>query len=139
DHLAAVENVVADQAIEEGAGALAEFLRLGFQLRQRLFQAVRDLDVAAAQLAAELVIVVADDAQRLPRRDHVHDQAQHVRSARPAVHQVADEERPASPQMPPDVFHRDVAELSQERGQLIETAVDVADEVEWATAGWAVD
>jgi len=60
---------------------------------QRALQAVRHVDGPALQFATEFVVVVAGDAQGAAGRDHIHDQAQHLRRLRPAVHQVADEDR----------------------------------------------
>jgi hypothetical protein len=54
---------------------------------------VRHLHVAAAQRAHQLVLVIPRDAQRVPRGDHPHDQAQHAGGVRSAVDEVADGDR----------------------------------------------
>ena len=67
DQLAVVEDVVADQAVEELGQLLAERLAnvvgQGVDLGQRLGQAVRDLHVLAAELPQQLHVVVAGHAQ----------------------------------------------------------------------------
>ena len=59
----------------------------------------RDLHVPAAQLTHELHVVVAGDAQGRPGPDHVPHQTDRVEDARAAVHQVADEDGLATPQV----------------------------------------
>ena len=88
---AAVQHVVADQAVDEPLAPGPELLGLGVQLLQRLVQAVAALDVLAAQRLEQLGLVVAGHAERGPGRDHAHDQAQHARRVRAPVDQVADE------------------------------------------------
>ena len=108
------------------------------QLRQRLGQAVADLDVAAAQRAQQLGLVVARHAQRIAGRDHAHHQPQHAGGVRPAVDQVADEDRApaagvtASTGRPGSSRSSVVAERRRAGLQLGPAAVDVADDVERA-------
>ena len=91
---------------------------------------------------SELLLVVARHAQRGARLDHVADDAQRVEDARPAVDQVADEDRLASVRVaidgtgvqPGALASLDdlVPERREQRLQLVGAAVDVADDVERA-------
>ena len=127
---------MADQPVHEPLGLGPELGGLGLELGQRLGQAVGDLDLPAAQGADQLVLVVAGHAERVARADHAHDQPQHARRVRPAVDQVADEDRAAvrvagagrPARARPGLI--DVAELGQQGLQLGGAAVDVADDVE---------
>ena len=58
---------MADQAVHEPLGLGPELGGLGRELGERLGQAVRDLHVATAQGAHELVLVVARHAERVAR------------------------------------------------------------------------
>ena len=86
---------MADQAVHEPLGLGPELGGLGRELGERFGQAVRDLHVATAQGADELVLVVACHAERVARADHAHDQPEHARRVGSAVDQVADEDRAA--------------------------------------------
>jgi hypothetical protein len=67
------------------------------------------------------------DGQRAPALDHTHDELQDLGRGRPAVDEVAEEDGLA----PVGVAQRVVvAERAQQRRQLVEAAVDVADDVE---------
>ena len=140
DEPAAVEHVVADQAVEERARP-----RPGTP-RSRRSSCASDsaspwvtVHVAAAQRAQQLVLVVARHAQRVPGRDHAHHQAQHARGVRAAVDQVADEHRragrrggarrPAGPRRRGRARSR---ARSSSASQLGAAAVHVADDVERA-------
>ena len=81
--------------------------------------------------------MIARDAEGVAGRDHAHDEAQHARCVRPAVDEVADEDRPPIRVMgaggPAPVVAGDrVAELAEQRLQLDAAAVDVADDIERA-------
>ena len=97
DHeAAAVQHVVADQAVEEPLYLGTEGIRLGGQLVHRLGEAVGALHVAAAQGAEQLGLVVALYAERGAFLDHAHDQAEDAGRVRAPVHQVAEEHRAAA-------------------------------------------
>ena len=133
---AAVQHVVADQAVDEPGYLSAELLGLGVQLLHRGVQAVAALDVLAAQRLEQLGLVVAGHAERGPGRDHAHDQAQHARRVRAPVDQVADENRApgagvagtgrAACRVAVDL----VAELGEQLLEFGPAAVHVADDVE---------
>lgn len=126
DELAAVEDVVRDQAVAELVRLTAELLGLGAELFQRLGEPVRDVDLPPVQRAHQLLLVVPADDQGVPRRGHSHDAPQHARGVRPAVDEVADEHRG-----PPFGVHAvGVAQLGQQLLELGCAAVDVADDVE---------
>jgi hypothetical protein len=93
---------------------------------------VRDLDVAAPQRPQQLVLVVADHGQAGALGHHAHDPAQHPGDVRPPVDEVADEDHPAALGVSgrPAVGVDLVAELGQQRDQLVVAAVDVAHDVE---------
>ncbi len=138
DQGAPVEDVVADQRLDELLGLLAEGRVLALQLLDGLGQAVGDLDLAAVQVAAELVLVVAGDAQGVAGGDHAHGQAQHAGAVGAPVDEVADEDDGAPLGVggvhgPAGVVaHEGVAEGGEQALQLGAAAVDVADDVEGA-------
>ncbi|MGX1117124.1 hypothetical protein RKD37_002487 [Streptomyces ambofaciens] len=125
---AAVEDVVADQAVDELPYLGAELLALAVHLLDRLGESVGVLDLAALEEAAVLVLVVARHAQRVARLDHGHHAAQHAGAVRAAVDEVADEDGGAAL----GVDAVGVAELGEQGLQLGGAAVDVADDVEGA-------
>ena len=136
DQPAVVEHVVRDQVRHEIPCGVLELLGLGGQLRQRLGQPVADGDLAAAQRPAQLVLVVAADAERVARRDHAHRQPQHARGVGSAVDEVADEHRAPTVGVvrvdgAADVVAGDhVAEFGKQLLEFGAAAVDVADDVE---------
>ncbi len=91
-------------------------------------EAVGELDLAAREIAAELVLVVAGDAQGVARRHHRHDAAQHPGAVGPAVDEVADEH--GRPPFGVGAVH--VAEPGEQGLQFGAAAVDVPDDVERA-------
>ena len=126
----AVQHVVADQAVQEGDHLGPELLRRGLQLRQRLGQAMGDLDVAAAQRPQQLALVVAGNAQRGAGRGHRQHRGEHARRVRAAVDQVTEEHRGPARRMPPSAIGGGpVAERVQQVGQFPVAAVHVADDV----------
>src|SRR3954469_3031492 len=144
DETAVVEDVVADQPIEERNElclcALAISVGYRLDLRECAVEAVSDLNVTATQLAQELHVVVPGHAMRRLGFDHVAYEADCVQDLRTAVDQVADEDR-ATPVWVP--IHRtavreltlsflgDVAELAKQQLQFGAAAVDVTNQVEW--------
>jgi hypothetical protein len=140
DEVAVVEHDVADELVEEVAHGLSERLGLALELLERLAEAVRDPHVAPLELAHELEVVVAGQADRGPRLGHRHHELEDARRVRAAVPVVADEHgapaigRHDGRAVP--VHH--VAELAQQLGQLGVAAVDVADDVEGPGLGAAV-
>ncbi len=119
---------MADQAVDEVPHLGAELLALPLHLRDGLGEPVGELDLAALQVAAVLVLVVAGDAQGVARPDHGHHAAQHAGAVRAAVDEVADEDGGAAL----GVDAVGVAELGEQGLQLGGAAVDVADDVEGA-------
>ena len=86
--------------------------------------------VPAAQLADEPHVVVAGDAERGAAFDHAHDQAEHARRVGAAVYEVAEEHRLPAGRGRRLVALDAVAEIAEERHQLLLAAVYVADDVE---------
>ena len=129
-----VEHEVADELVDEVRDSGAELLRLRLELPEALGQAVRDPDVAPAQLPHELDVVVPGHPERSPGLDHRHREAQHGRGCRPAIDEVAEEDDLPAIRMPRDrpVARTLVAEPIEQLDQLLETAVHVADQVERA-------
>ncbi len=137
-----------EQAIEKGVNALLKCRRLALELGEALGQAVTDPDGVALEEAQQLVVVVAADAQGGAGLDHAHDQPQHPGHVGAAVHQVADEDRLA-PRRRPDcagrpavvagLFGDFVSQKPQQLDQLVEAAVDVADDVEGAAIPTAIN
>src|SRR5690349_16622179 len=94
DHqVAVVEDVMADQSVQEPRDTLPELRRLPLELLQGIRQPVRDLYVPSLQFAYELDVVIARYTQRVTRGHHAHHELQHTGDVGPPVHQVADEDR----------------------------------------------
>ena len=94
DQLAVIEDVVADQSIEEcGHVPLGTRGDSAVELRQRLREAVRDLHIPPAQFPHQFHVVIAGHAERIAARDHPHHQPQHGGNLRPAIDEIADEDR----------------------------------------------
>src|SRR5918998_4347279 len=81
------------ESIEELGNLLPELRRFSLELFERLGETVGDLDILAAELPQQLHIVISRNAQRGAGLDHIHDHAQHCRHLRPAVDEVAQEDR----------------------------------------------
>jgi hypothetical protein len=111
---------------------------------------VQNVGVRLAQAACpqELLLVVTQDAQGGPGLDHVADDPEGVEDTRPAVDEVAEEDRhPAvgvavgrtrGEAVAVGAFDNVIAKLAEERLELVGTAVDVADDVERAVEVIAV-
>ncbi len=133
--LAAVEDVMADQAFEELDDVAFEFAAFQRHLFERFRQTVVDFDVAAFERLFELGVVVAGDAEGNARRDHIHDDAQDFGAFRATIDLVADEDQLAAVGVRHAVRRAavdDIAEFAHQGFELVETAVDVADQVERA-------
>ncbi len=129
DQPAAVQDVVADQSVDEVRHLLAELgvLRvLALQLLHRLGESVAVLDLAPLEVTAELVLVVARDAQRVARGHHGHHAAQHTGTVGTAVHEVPHEHGGT----PLGVRAVLVAQLAEQGVEFGAAAVDVTDDVE---------
>ena len=138
DEFAVVEDVVADQSVEETRDPLRQLRRLARELFERFGQAVRDLHVASLELSHQLDVVIARNAERRFLGHHRHHEAKNVGHPRAAVDEVADEDGlPAGGVRRPivrvalDPFD-EVSELVEERAKLVEASVHVADDVERA-------
>ena len=135
-----VEDEVADEAVHELEDLPAELRGLLLELRERLRQSVRHVHVPSPKRPDKLILVIAGNAQRRSRSNHAHDEAEHGGRVRSSVDEVPQEHRPS----PLGVswgraFVRYlVAELLEQREQLVVAAVDVADDVEGSVIGAAV-
>ena len=151
NQIAAIQHVVADQGIQElrdiaahaGAPILGERLDLG----KGGLQPVVDLHVPSAQGSQQLGVVVAGQAEGGAGLDHGPHDPQGVEGAWAAIHQVAEEHRPAAVGMRVDwggiaeelrLARGGVAETGEQRLQLAGTAVLVTDYVEWTMLTFAV-
>ena len=134
DQVAVVEDEVADELVEELRGLLLELGRLAFELGERLGEPVGQLDVAAAEGADELDVVVAGNAECDAGLDHRQHEPQHGRNIGPSVDKVAEKDGSAALRMlRRQLFFRDPpAKLAQQCDEFREAAVDVADDVERA-------
>src|SRR5205823_5985632 len=112
--------------VDELAYLPRELLALAVHLLDGLGEAVGVLDLAALEIPAVLVLVVAGYAEGVAGLDHRHDAAQHARAVRAAVDEVADDDGRTAL----GVDTVDVAQLAQQRLQFGGAAVDVADDVE---------
>ncbi len=100
-------------------------------MSQCLIQAVRPPHALATEGSHELHVVVAGDRERLPVFAHRHGEADHADAVRPAVAQVAEEDRPPARRMrEPAAVAGAVAERVQQVRQFVQAAVHVADQVE---------
>ncbi len=138
DHQAAlVQHQVRGHLVEERRDGLAEGRRRRLELRQRLGEAVGDLHVPAAQLASEFQIVVARHAERLTIAHHLHRQRKHIHHVRAAVDEIAQEHHAApgrgrdAPLERPGAVDG-ISQAAEQRVQLVEAAVHVADQIERA-------
>ena len=140
---AAVEHVVADQAVDERAAP-----RRGTPRARRpaapatRCEAVGDAVTLRPRSArGQLVLVVARHAERGPGRDHAHDQAQHARACpgrgRPGRRRTRAVRPSGWRRRRHAVAARAPAERAQQRLQLGPAAVHVADDVERARSGRA--
>ena len=139
DQPAAVQHVVADEPVEEPLRlspepGLARLPRL--DLAERLGQPVAGPDVAAAQRAQQLGLVVAGHRERAAGPGHPHGQRQHTGRVRAAVDQVT-QEHSLAPRRVRRTQHTAglvpfglVAEQGEQLGELVQAAVHVADHVE---------
>ena len=140
DEVAAIEQEMVRQAIDEIGGAAPEIRTLALELLDGRLQPVADLHIAARQPAAELVVMIAHDAMPPTFLHEVHGQPDHVRRARPAIDEIAQQDGLAALGMMDAVVARAghpliahiVAEPVQQALQLAGTAVHVADQVERA-------
>ncbi len=125
DHqLALVQDVMADEGVDELPHLAPELGVLGvlaLQLLDGLGEPVGELDLAAREITAELVLVVAGDTQGVARRHHGHHAAQHTGAVGAPVDEVTDEHGGA----PVGVGAVHVTELAEEGLQLGAAAVDV--------------
>ena len=132
--LAVVEEVVADQAVDELGDVIAECRRFRLQLGDGSVKTVAHRHASAAQVAEQLRLVVSGDAQRHPVGDRVHRQPQTIRDPRAPVHEITQEHEPSRLGMRDCIalaFPVDaVAQFSQQGFQLVAAAVHVADDVE---------
>jgi hypothetical protein len=98
DQVAAVEDVVADERVEEGRDQvtrlLAALLRQRIELAQAAVEAVSDAHVAAVERTDELHIVVAGNGQRGSMLDHVPGNPDRVEDPRASIDEVADKHDP---------------------------------------------
>ena len=90
DHEAtAVEQVVADETVDELGDSSAEFGAASFELFERLGEPVCHLDPAPRKCPVELVLVVSEDAQRTAGSDHRHRQIEHLGDTGAPVDEVS--------------------------------------------------
>ncbi len=132
---AAVEDIVAHQAVEKGDDVALELAAFMRHLLQRFRQAVIDRDVAALQSLFQLVVMVAGDAEGDARRAHVDNEAQDLGRLGATVDQVADEDQLAPFGVRDDVGRGafdNIAELAHQGFEFVEAAVNIADQVEGA-------
>jgi hypothetical protein len=136
DELPVVEDEVRDELATEPLDLGTELLRLLGQLRERLGEPVTGLHPLALQRADELRLVVPRHRQGMPRAHHPHRQSQHARSVRPAVDEVAEEDRAAAlgvrgvDRATLHIALDHVAELREQRLELAPAPVDITDRVE---------
>ncbi len=146
DELGIVEDVMTDQAIEKAGHLSTEMVpqvcRQAFDLGERLLQPVVHDHITTPQVAHQLGLVIARDAQGATGVHHVTDQLVGVQDARPSVHQIAAEDglppsgMAVDPPIAPRAIERSfvpfVPKGFQQPLELIAAAMHVGDEVEGA-------
>ncbi len=134
DEIAVIEHVVADQGLDELEDLTRERRVFCLELAQGLFEAVRDTHVPSAELPGQLPLMVARDAQRMPVRHHPHHELEDGRDLRPPVDEITKED--GAPTCGRDRARKVrragelVSQLLEQRGELVEAAVHVTDDVE---------
>ena len=97
DHqLTAIQQQMVRQAVDKGRDLTAEIVALAAELGDRGVEPVAHLHIAPGQPAAELVVMIADHAIARPGLHQMHGQAHHVRRARSAIDQIAQQDRLAA-------------------------------------------
>ena len=136
---AVVEYVVTDQPVEKVTYVVTEAGRFPLQLLEGLFQAVVDGNLLPAEFALQFQVVVAGHAPGYAVLHHAHDQAEHPGRIRPAVDQVAQENRlsalrvadlPTEVPFPLRYAAEYVPKFLEQGHGFPEAAVDVTDDVE---------
>ncbi len=123
---------------DEVADFFPEFRRCLFQFGHGQIETVGQFDVAPLEPFVQLEIMIADNAVSRTVLDHSHDQPQAIQVLRPPVGDIADENghpafrRTDMDQLFGSLLERidDISETGQQFRQLIETTVDVADDIE---------
>ena len=90
--LAPIEPSVAWKGSEKAARAPTKILRRPRKIVDGFGKAVREFHVATLKQAHEPVIVIANNNEGVPFRDHVHDDAYNIKRTRSTIDQVTDEE-----------------------------------------------
>ena len=139
DQPAAVEDVVAGEAIEEALHVLPDVDGRGLELGEGAIEAVGNREVRAGQLPTQLQLVVAGHAEGGAGFRHPPRSLERVDDPRPAVDQIAEEnDLPRLGTGPQARDVTDVAEASEQFVELVFAAVHVTDDVERARIGRAL-
>src|SRR6185436_7051059 len=134
-----VEDVVADEAIQELLDIRTERRALLVEFRQREVQSVRDGHVTTLELALQLDVVIARHTKSAACLRHRHHRLQRVDDARAAIDKVTDENRPSTSGMyPRTVVISRVTQLLQQLLELPAAPMNVTDDVERAGLAFAV-
>ena len=131
-----VQHVVGHQPIEEVQDSGLELLGSGLQAGDGGVEAVGELNRATLEQPDEAGLVVAVDAEGLAAGDEVHHQGQDLGGLGTPVHEVSHEHELAvrgAPGGESTLFLGDLPpQVSEQLQELVEAAVDVADDVEGA-------
>src|ERR1700693_4589968 len=140
DQLSVIQDVVADELVEEFADLGAKLWGLLVELFQRIGEPMRDLYIFPTQFAHQLDVMVPRDAKCCSGFHHTHGQAQNFRNAWPAIDKVAEKNNFAPPwglhgktrrTVPVRFLFDRITKLGEKIDELFEATVDIPDDVEW--------
>ena len=135
---AAIEHVVADEAVDELGDSFCELWGAELKLFERLGQPVADRDVASRDGPTQLDLMVARDAESTARSHHGHDKVEHFGDTGAAVDKIAEKDRSATLWMCDGVDSRVVAQPIEQTQQFGMAAMNIADDVERAAVVAAI-
>ena len=127
---AVVQNVMANQFVDELRNISAKLRVFGFKLFQCLGQAVRDLHILSVQFPHQFCVVISGYTQRITSADHSHDKPKHLDDLGAAINQIADKDHLATRRRnDAGMLGRVVSKLFEQLDQLVKTAMNIADDI----------
>src|SRR5580704_11632123 len=136
DQFSIIEDVVADQTIQELCYFNAKRFGLAAELFHSFGKAVRSFDVSAVQRFDELHVMISGNAEGLSSMNKTGNETKNLHSTRATIYKVTDKDELASVRREDRIclflLSDRVAELRHQFEQFIETAMNVADNIEGA-------
>src|SRR5580700_7094900 len=96
DQFSIIEDVVADQTIQELCYFNTKRFGLAAELFHRFGKAVRSFDVSAAQRFDELHVMISGNAEGLARMNQAGNETKNLHSTGATIHKVTDKDELAS-------------------------------------------